>query len=103
MLLATLRDLAKTLRCTTAQAADVVLDERSARASFDRRGLFRAAGAVAGGVCFADVVRPSLALPKYLTVRISYRALSLYGVPLFIAIPESVEVSFNSHAAEVEL
>lgn len=51
MIIATLRDLARTLRCTTEQAEDVVRDERSARASFARRGLFRAAGAVAGGLC----------------------------------------------------
>jgi hypothetical protein len=46
--------LARTLRCRSDQAESVVRDERSARASFTRRGLFRAAGAVAAGTCFSD-------------------------------------------------
>jgi hypothetical protein len=54
ILRATLDTLAYVLKCGGHQAEDVVRDERSARASFTRRGLFRAAGAVAAGTMFAD-------------------------------------------------
>lgn len=52
MILATLRDLAKTLGCRPDQADDVVRSEPSARAALSRRGLFKAAGAVAAGSAF---------------------------------------------------
>lgn len=54
ILRATLDTLANMLRCRGDQAEDVVRSERSARASFNRRGLFQAAGAVAAGTLFAD-------------------------------------------------
>lgn len=53
LIVATLRELANALRCAPSQAEEVVRDERSARASFDRRGFFRAAGAVATGALFS--------------------------------------------------
>lgn len=58
MLIATLRDLAKTLGCRPDQADDVVRSEPSARAALSRRGLFKATGAVAAGTCFADRIAP---------------------------------------------
>lgn len=51
IILAGIRELARTLGCAAHQAATVVREERSARAALSRRGFFRAAGAVAGGVC----------------------------------------------------
>ncbi len=50
IILATLKDLAKTLGCSLHQL-DCVKEERSARAAIDRRGFFKAVGAVAAGVC----------------------------------------------------
>lgn len=50
--LATLKDLAKTLGCSLHQL-DCVKEERSARAAIDRRGFFKAVGAVAAGVCMS--------------------------------------------------
>ncbi len=47
---ATLDKLAGVLACREDQAEDVLRSEASARASFSRRGLFKAAGAVAAGV-----------------------------------------------------
>ena len=58
ILRATIDTLAKVLAVRPGQAEDVVRSERSARAAFDRRGLFRAAGAVAVGVAFGDAVAP---------------------------------------------
>src|SRR5690349_12197749 len=57
LLRATIDTLAKVLRVRPDQAEDVLRSERSARAAFDRRGLFRAAGAVAAGVAFGDVLK----------------------------------------------
>ena len=53
---ATLDTLARALRVRPDQAEEVARSDASARAAFDRRGLFRAAGAVAAGVAFGDVV-----------------------------------------------
>lgn len=53
MIIATLRELAKTLGCAIHQAEDVVRSEESARVALSRRGLFRAAGAVAAGSMFS--------------------------------------------------
>lgn len=52
---ATLDGLAKFLGAEPHQA-EVVYSEKSARAAFSRRGLFKAAGAVAAGTLFADVL-----------------------------------------------
>jgi len=60
MILGTLRDLARTLGCRPDQADDVVRSEPSARAALSRRGLFKAAGAVAAGVAFGDVATETL-------------------------------------------
>jgi hypothetical protein len=54
VILSTLRDLARTLGCGDHQAEAVVREERSARAAMSRRGLFKAAGAVAAGVVLAE-------------------------------------------------
>ncbi len=51
VVLAGLRELARTLGCGAHQAEDAVREERSARAALSRRGFFLAAGAVAAGVC----------------------------------------------------
>lgn len=52
-MLATLRDLAEALGCASHQAEDVVRSEESARVALSRRGLFKAAGAVAIGSAFS--------------------------------------------------
>jgi hypothetical protein len=58
----TLRDLASTLGCASHQVESVVREERSARAALDRRGFFRASGAVAAGVVMPlPVATPTLA------------------------------------------
>lgn len=49
VILSTLRDLARTLGCGDHQVETVVREERSAHAALSRRGLFKAAGAVALG------------------------------------------------------
>ncbi len=53
---ATLDKLAGVLACREDQAEEVLRSEASARASFSRRGLFKAAGAVAAGVVLADAL-----------------------------------------------
>ena len=53
MILATLRDLAKQLRCREDQAETVVSSEASARVALSRRALFQASGAVAAGSLFS--------------------------------------------------
>jgi hypothetical protein len=53
---ATLDKLAGVLACREDQAEDVLRSEASARASFSRRGLFKAAGAVAAGVVLAEAL-----------------------------------------------
>jgi hypothetical protein len=58
MILATLRDLARALHCRPDQADDVLRSGPSARAALSRRGLFKAAGAVAAGVAFSDRIAP---------------------------------------------
>lgn len=68
IILATLRDLARTLACREEQL-DIVKDDRSARAAFSRRGLFQAAGAVAAGSLFSfDAVPSIVELWRYLTL-----------------------------------
>jgi hypothetical protein len=57
---AALDKLAGVLACREDQAEDVLRSEASARASFSRRGLFKAAGAVAAGVVLADAVPEDL-------------------------------------------
>ena len=57
---ATLDKLAGVLACREDQAEDVLRSEASARASFSRRGLFKAAGAVAAGMVLADAVPEDL-------------------------------------------
>lgn len=53
---ATIDSLATLLRVRVDQAEEVLRSEPSARAALSRRGLFAAAGAVASGVAFGDVV-----------------------------------------------
>jgi hypothetical protein len=56
ILRATISTLARCLGVRDDQAESVLRSEASARAALSRRGLFRAAGAVAAGVAFGDVV-----------------------------------------------
>jgi hypothetical protein len=58
MILASIRQLAKTLGVREDQAEDVLHSEKSARAAISRRGLFKAAGAVAAGTLFSQYVNP---------------------------------------------
>lgn len=61
VILSTLRDLARTLGCGDHQVETVVREEQSARAALSRRGLFKAAGAVAiGTVVSVPVPRAQL-------------------------------------------
>jgi hypothetical protein len=57
----TIDGLAKFLGAESHQA-EVVYSERSARAALSRRGLFKAAGAVAAGVAFVEIVGEEVAL-----------------------------------------
>jgi hypothetical protein len=59
ILRATISTLARCLGVRDDQAESVLQSEASARAALSRRGLFRAAGAVAAGVAFGDVVVPA--------------------------------------------
>lgn len=58
VIIAGIRELARTLGCALHQTDDVVREERSARAALGRRGFFRAVGAVAAGVCMPLPVGP---------------------------------------------
>ena len=59
MVLAGIRELAKWLGCRDDQAQDVVKSEPSAKLAMSRRGLFRAAGAVAAGSLFSFGSEPA--------------------------------------------
>lgn len=75
MILATLRDLACTLHCRPDQAEDVLRSEPSARAALSRRGLFKAAGAVAAGSAFG-----------FAPVSFAHKPIQLCGISLELAI-----------------